>query len=811
MLKYQIIGDPMKLKILCFAVFVCLLSGSFGNDLLPPSNNNAESDSQENSNMNAQLIVIEPYQWSKPHLEEDLSFNPRMVHPAKKTDELKDLNSGNNNIWPHGKNKRPNMESSNSEHEGYITFYSPFIYEFPYLANLSMDLENAEYFETISLVFNLTDDLKSKLITNGFVVVNHTMINGYSLPITSFLDAYETYWHQDLPIFITTDTILNIFHLLFDTMLKDIEKESLVNKVKLMSQLLMNDSIALFNSLPDGILKNISRETSVFFAVATCLMDNSTILPASIQEDVSYYIGKIMDATEIVFEYTYDGKRFYTDYSQYKPRGHYAGDELLERYFRSMMWYGRKSLDLSLANDTRVAVIITELLDNNVEAKQLWYDVYNITKFLVGASDSISFIDIKAAVMNSTGELTIDMLNCDVNVQMIMDELQKSDYISQRILSTIVGKSYSQAFEQMDFPKIFQFMGQRYVPDSEVIQNVIYDRVPLYEDRRRGLANGLDIMASLGSFRAVEHLESELAYYNYSANLEYSYNIMNCMSDEFWNETTYNGWLSSYSTLVSNKENCSQLFMRTEAWADEKLNSVLGSWAELRHDTILYAKQSYSIRIECSTPDAWAEPYPIFYRKISELCNRTTSILTENLPDSSVTPRFVKVFSDFERININLSAISEKELKNEDLTQEEKNFLKSIFSLKFVGCGEKEEHGWLPQLLDEAGVEEDTQDTRIIADVNTDPGSIIPPMPPKVLHVGVGYVETLIVLYQKPDGNFTFAVGPVYSYYEFPLQGFTRLTDDEWKDQVKSGTQKRPFWARSFFVNEEICMVSEYE
>jgi len=28
------------------------------------------------------------------------------------------------------------------------------------------------------------------------------------------------------------------------------------------------------------------------------------------------------------------------DYSQFKPRGYYEGDETLETYFRAMMWYG---------------------------------------------------------------------------------------------------------------------------------------------------------------------------------------------------------------------------------------------------------------------------------------------------------------------------------------------------------------------------------------------------------------------------------------------------------------------------------------
>jgi hypothetical protein len=798
----------MKSKILMFLIVVFLISINF-NGAISDSDSNSRSKASNNSDTYLQIDNPQQTKIYNAILENSQFIYTRFPFIS---------GSNNNMIIEDPYIAKPDEKYAHNPQinlfippEDYKPLYSPFNYTFPYLEDLNISLEAAEYYDLICEKFNLSNDMIEKLETNGIIVVNHTRINGYNPQLTSFLNAYELYWQKDLPIFITTDTILNTFHLLFDTMLKDIEKESLASKTELMSKLLMKDGLVLYASLGGGLQKDISKEALIFFAVAAYLMDDSIVIPAAIQHDVKYYVDKIMKATEVVQEYTYDGKAFYADYTQYKPRGHYAGDELLEKYFRCMMWYGRKSLDMNLSNDVREAVLITKLIEDNTEAKQLWYDVYNITRYLVGASDSLSFNDIKRGVMNSIGAISLEMLESDDNVQQIIDEFQKPDYLTQRILSTVVMKSPSQAFGQMDFPKIFQFMGQRYVPDSEVIQNVIYDRVPLYEGRRRGLANGLDVMTSLGSFRALEHLDDELTHFNYTEYLEYSYNLMDRMTDEFWNETTYNGWLDSYSTLISNTENSSQPFMRTSAWADEKLNSVLGSWAELRHDTILYAKQPYSPGVTCSTPDAWVEPYPTFYRRIAELSNRTITILMENIPDSGVAQRLIGVFTKFESINYNLSTISEKELKNEVLALEEKNFLKSIFSLKFIGCGDKIKYGWLPELLEETGVEDKKMDTRIIADVNTDSGSQVPPMPPRVLHVGVGYVETLIVLYKKADGNYAFAVGPVYSYYEFPLQGFNRLDDDEWKDRLDSGNQKRPFWAKSFLVNGEDCLVNVFE
>ncbi len=62
---------------------------------------------------------------------------------------------------------------------------------------------------------------------------------------------------------------------------------------------------------------------------------------------------------------------------------------------------------------------------------------------------------------------------------------------------------------------------------------------------------------------------------------------------------------------------------RTLAWEDEKLNTALGSWAQLRHDTILYAKQPYIVSLVCSYPEAFVEPNPTFYYRMLRLIERT--------------------------------------------------------------------------------------------------------------------------------------------------------------------------------------------
>ena len=59
-----------------------------------------------------------------------------------------------------------------------------------------------------------------------------------------------------------------------------------------------------------------------------------------------------------------------------------------------------------------------------------------------------------------------------------------------------------------------------------------------------------------------------------------------------WAQNLYWNWLYTLLPLLEPKGEGWPVFMQNQAWTDKSLNTALGSWAELRHDTILYAKQS---------------------------------------------------------------------------------------------------------------------------------------------------------------------------------------------------------------------------
>jgi hypothetical protein len=67
-------------------------------------------------------------------------------------------------------------------------------------------------------------------------------------------------------------------------------------------------------------------------------------------------------------------------------------------------------------------------------------------------------------------------------------------------------------------------------------------------------------------------------------------------------------------------------------------------------------------------------------------------------------------------------------------------------------------------------------------------------------------------LYPKLDGKLVAAVGPVFSYYEFPLIGTKRLNDDEWKKMLRwdNRTEYLPKWLNDIYGKAEAWPTPEY-
>ena len=235
--------------------------------------------------------------------------------------------------------------------------------------------------------------------------------------------------------------------------------------------------------------------------------------------------------------------------------------------------------------------------------------------------------------------------------------------------------------------------------------------------------------------------------------------------------------------------------MQNTAWARKNLQTYAGSWTELKHDTILYAKQSYAEMggggdQPLVDDRGYVEPATEVYARLAGLLKRTREGLEQRKLLSVELSTLIKNMED---LALKLKTISEKELRGGLLTDDEFELIRSY--------GGQLEHFWLEvnrEDMDKAGSTQmdylDQNPAALVADVATDPKN------GKVLEEGTGFVNELYVNV-RVDGQPRVAKGAVYSYYEFTETLANRLTDKKWRAKLKSDPPAMPDWTQSFFTN----------
>jgi len=631
---------------------------------------------------------------------------------------------------------------------------------------LPLDISQVKNIEPISRRFNLDGGGLQLLRQNGFVVVS---LGQYD----QFDEIYNLIDQIGFPIFITADSMLHVYHIFFDEILRSIEEQYFADDLKKMMTDLVEKSIDIYEAIPSehDLLKEASRRNVCFFCVAAKLLDPDFSIPQFASDLVESELNLIeaheqMDESPL-FNYT-------EDYTQYIPRGHYTRSEVLERYFRAVMWLGRMRFmakstsqpELS-RRQTIQAVLIVQVLNSLAEAKAAWEKIYAATSFFVGYSDDLTIYDYDKAMKEVYGT--------DFEITDLGDT-NKLEQLQAKIVELNQAKIVSSPIYPWQKEELIglRFMGQRFIPDSYIFQELVFDKV---EDRF--MPKSLDAMAVFGSRRAEEHLASDVeTYADYGEQLNKLKIEFSSHNISTWTQNLYWSWLYALNSTLQEPPAGYPTFMTQPAWLDEKLNTALGSWTELRHDTILYAKQSYTVLTAApeQPPPGYVEPLPSLYSRLQGLCNMTlTGLESLGLLNSSHREGITK----FRALLGTLQQISLKELKGEELLDEETQTIKSIgYQLGDI----------LKAFTPEA------QRSTLVADVHTDPNSGM------VLEEGCGYLDFIIAVYKAPNGQLIATVGPVFSYYEFQHPMSQRLTDEAWITTLKSGaTPQRPTWTESFY------------
>ena len=673
--------------------------------------------------------------------------------------------------------------------------YIPYDEEFELNApsyTIAADLSNIVNIDRFG---TLSADVRDMIAENGFAVYPQS----YYKQIHELLEMND---EISIPSFISSDAVLHAYHVLYDLALRQVEVYSFWDLLGNLTISLQDSSYIQYLAAPEGRWKDAALRNMIFFTVALSLIDNGTVIPIEYPSEVSSAVANVLQLIQdhnLITDQWF--MKYDEDFTQFVPRGHYTRSERLERYFLAMMWYGRVSFRLQpLApeypnelgmNNTAQAILISLALSNEVSGLsgspsgyEVWDAIYEPTAFFVGDADDL--------VPGEYFEIISDIYGSDVALAELDNETLLEQFIEQALElrePLILGHPLLDV-DDITQTMGFRLMGQRFIPDSYILSQLVYKNVGTI-DNPRLMPMGLDVMAAFGSERAWELLDSEKAYLNYESQMEMLWNQIGNMTEDEWVHNLYYLWIYSLLPLLSDPGEGYPLFMQSAAWVDKQLSTALASWTELRHDTILYAKQSYTYTLSGMPQDVYGyvEPVPGLYARLAGLCRMMmTGLDSRDLLSSLIYSKL----NNLQNFLISLRDIAIKELEGVELTSEDYSLIQHSGST--LGSIVK-----LP--TDDYLVSDTDDDMAVVADVHTDPNTL------QVLEEGVG--RPMIILVAVPiDGEVYLTRGAVMPYYEFTWPMEDRLTDEAWQELLDSGNEPPlPSWTESFMTDWTIALI----
>jgi hypothetical protein len=621
----------------------------------------------------------------------------------------------------------------------------------------------------------LTDAEMAVLGDQGLVISKRQVFS-------TFLRGYAAIYSEHLPVFVSADAILDTVHQSYDAILLSLESASLIPKL---GDLLrgMKAQVAA-GTASDEAKANVT----LYLDVALALLNGE---PGT--GDAQPFVEKALAASGMETIDFMGGPRM-IDFSQFTPRGHYTGSPELEQYFRAMIWLGRVDLRIveTLPNGSQVfnrgqfemSVLVDELM--NDANTSLFSDIESVVGTFVGESDYLT-VPALAQLVADLGGTEGALAATD---EQVAEVLATKGYGAQRIMSHLMVNDGT--VKTLPLNRSFLLFGQRYIVDSHVFSETVYDRIG-----DRLMPSPLDAaFAALGNDDALEIQRPEYeGMTELPGALARMRTLIDAHGDDFWSENFYNLWLGSLRTLSARSDGDGlPAIARTEAWGKRLLNAQLGSWSQLRHDTLLYAKQSYTGIPGCAFPDAYVEPYPAFFAALETYAEQGAKFVVD---DPTLQASISTYYDNLRTIAGHLKNMAQVERDGGTFTVEQMAFINDavrIVQEDAVCTTIEAPDGWMADLFFERSDALEMDVT--IADVHTQPADWSGAIVGKVLHVGTSLPRLMVTTIDTCEGPKAYA-GMAYGYHEQITQDFERLTDEQWQTTVIDGSPADVPWMSS--------------
>lgn len=729
--------------------------------------------------------------------------------------------------------------------------------------------------------FKLNDAERARFIQNGFVVspridlIAPDPFGGHPNPV----DYYYSLWTDDLPVFITADSVLDAWHETFLRMLEEVEEFVLYPKLRELVIGLENQSDlkSTWDSNDTPGAENVRQamaDLNLYLGTALrLLIDLDNGGPTGDLSSPSHWYQAARDHSDNTKSGLYgDGGRI-EDMTLFTPRGHYTNSRVLTAYFQGFLWLSRAQFQIASSTPTEQsdrelrAAILLALHVRDRGLLDEWQFIESFVQTLNGQSDAMTVVEM-LALLESLSLDRVTALTSDSDVTTIRKALLASNYGIQEINN---GNAFVVNCNPVDYelPRALSLVGQRWTPDSWTFGKTVFPEV-----KNNGVAvlrrvpSGLDVAyATLGNDTALPILTNRMVDpngvpfrdgFDYRDNLDSVRSVLDSQESTFWTEHTYGSWLYSLRALSEPIPASAPDTFRTGAWKHRIMNTQLASWTQLRHDTLLYAEQSFTPPVICEFPCGYVDPYPDLWERLSEMALQYKSLLSplelhgtfwvearehfggespvslqnwnsfrgldpdvnDNqiwylLPEPINRGTRIAAMCDhldnFSQRCLTLETIARQQLDGLPHTNEMNEFIRdTVETFSSASCdGFRYYTGWFPNLYFKTPFSSPYNHPSaiwkpVVADVHTDSEDDCSGDPGGILHEGTGHSQFMLVAVKNADGTSCVYGGPVLSHYEFLEPLGTRLNDGAWEARVVRGEVPDPEeWKLNYLVPKE--------
>ena len=620
--------------------------------------------------------------------------------------------------------------------------------------------------------------LADAIAANGFAIDG---ASGYRF----FHQIYEAASYEYETVFVTTDSMFNAWHNAFSKILRDTETELLAPALETFLVQAVTAARAQSDELAGTALADAANRVVAFYEAAAVLLgldvDNVSdraMAEVRLAEDAAKATtSPITGFQECQLPEAFTGC---VDYTQFLPRGHYTSNPVLQRYFRAMSELGQQAFYLSDPASLRLGLLASRIVTADANLSRLWQSIYDTTAFFVGVADDYTPVEADAAATAATGAHLVDTAAYagDDAVASIRDALLASRAVGIDPENTSV-----------------RVMGARLVLDSFILDQLSWPNVGTPAMPRTHVSP-LDLASVFGSELATQLQTDagETQFAHYTEQLDAMRTVVASRDGDQWAGTIYDAWLHALAPQFGERTAAYPDFMRTPAWGAKALQTGFGSYTELKHDTLLYAKQGTAGEGEGPEPPPyeprhWVEPDPVTFGRLAAMSRLTKDGLAAR---GLLTDANAALLDSYDELATWLQGVAAAELSGEAVSDADNDRLGTF--------GSELELLWFQSSdLPPGAIPEFTDNAALVSDIFRSSD--------EYLELADGLPEEMDVIVPDGHGGFQLAVGATYSYHEFwrPVS-LPRLTDEEWRESVDSSTTPpRPAWLAPILIGPAIA------